>query len=64
MIEELERNGGSVCHDFKNEPCTHIVVDNANVTNMPGEVKKEVRKVSIMYQSIEIIRRKMSYYLS
>lgn len=42
MIEELERNGGSVCKDFKTEPCTHIVVDNANVSNMPGDVKKEV----------------------
>ena len=42
MIDELKRNGGTDCDDFKSANCTHIVVDDSTVTTLPPEVPKDV----------------------
>ena len=45
MVAELTRNGGAECRDYQRDPCTHIVVDNASVTAMPPDVRKDVHVV-------------------
>ncbi len=38
MVEELIRNGGRECADYRTDPCTHVVVDNNSVLTMPTDV--------------------------
>ena len=43
MVEELQRNGGTECRDFRRDTnCTHVVVDDSTVTALPPDVPKEV----------------------
>lgn len=42
MLRELTRNGGILCTDYRSDTCTHIVVNNHSVTQMPAEVGKKV----------------------
>ncbi len=51
MIDELLRNGGRECEDYRSRPesespspCTHIVVDDS-VTAMPSEIPRETHVV-------------------
>ena len=43
MVEELLRNGGAECLDFRRDPnCTHVVVDDSTVTALPADVPKDL----------------------
>lgn len=38
MVQELLRNGGRQCQDYKTETCTHVVVENSNVSSLPSDL--------------------------
>ena len=40
MVEELVRNGGKECADYRREPCTHVVVNDDAEQTKPKEVSR------------------------
>ncbi len=45
MVQELLRNGGRECADYRSDPCTHVVVDNNAVQTMPKDVSNYSVKI-------------------
>lgn len=47
MSSELVRNGGKVCDDYNSEFCTHVVVDDGKIVNLPEDIRKDIPVVKV-----------------
>ena len=57
MASELIRNGGKLCQNFKDQNCTHIVVNDSKTPNIPNELLSSdlpVLKVEWFWTSIQM----------